>query len=193
MEIEYIDEGHIYLCDGVIIPSVSELLRFIFPDKYTGIPERILSEKAQFGTNIHKAIEDYENGLEIALTGIEEIVFEQYLKVKAKYNIKVREQEKLVCWQGRYAGRLDMIAEVDGKRYLIDIKTTAKLDHVSLMWQLSYYQMASGEKFDGLACLWLPKNDIGRFIGFEEIPEKELRFELMRFETLNDTEWGCGL
>ena len=186
MEIEYIDEAHIYLCDGVIIPSVSDLLRFIFPDKYTGIPERILSEKAQFGTNIHKAIEDYENGLEISLTGIEEVVFEQYLKVKAKHNIEVLEQEKLVCWNGRYAGRLDMIARVNGVRSLIDIKTTATLHKDSLKYQLGFYDMADDEIFENIYCLWLPKNDIGRLVEIPRIEYVELA------KVVNDYESHCN-
>ena len=40
--IEFIEDGHIYLMDGVIIPSVSEILHFIFPNKYAGIDKRIL-------------------------------------------------------------------------------------------------------------------------------------------------------
>ena len=181
-KLEYIDEAHIYLYEGVIIPSVSDLLKFIYPDKYKGIPEHILSEKAQFGTNIHKAIEDYENGSEIALTEIEEVVFEQYLKLKRKHNIKVLEQEKLVCYHGRYAGRLDMIADIDGHIFLIDIKTTAKLDKMSIMWQLSYYQMAYGKKFDGFACIWLPKDDIGRLVAIRDVPMDFLEAKLVEYE-----------
>lgn len=181
-KLEYIDEGHIYLYDGVIIPSVSDLLRFIFPVKYKGIPERVLSEKAQFGTNIHDAIERFEKGLEISLKPQEEIVFEQYLKVKAKHNIKVLEQEEIICWNGRYAGRLDMIAEIDGKVMLVDIKTTAKLDIDSLRWQLSYYKMAYGKKIDGLACIWLPKNDIGRLYEIDKVSTLNLLVELKNYE-----------
>ena len=181
-KLEYIDECHYYLWDGVIIPSVSDLLRYIFPDKYRHIPEPILKAKAQFGTNIHEAIERFEKGLEISLTDIEEVVFAQYLKLKVRHKIKVLEQEKMVCYKGRYAGRLDMIAEVNGRRFLIDIKTTAKFDGVSVMWQLSFYQMAYGEKFDGLACIWLPKNDIGRFVELNEVPEVQLYNELERYD-----------
>ena len=40
--IEFIEESHTYLIDGVITPSVSEILNFIFPDKYSNIPKQIL-------------------------------------------------------------------------------------------------------------------------------------------------------
>lgn len=183
MEIEFIEEIHTYLCDGVIIPSVSELLNFIFPDKYKGIPEHILSEKAQFGTNVHKAIENFENGLEISLTEFEEITFNQYLKLKAKYNLHVIEQEKMISYDGRYAGRLDMIADVNHYRCLIDIKTTAKLDKESLAYQLGFYKLAYyGLPIEKCYCLWLPKKDLGQLIEIVPKSEKTLLEVLKEYE-----------
>ena len=38
--IEFIDEPHIYLVNGVITPSVSEILHFIFPNKYKELIEK---------------------------------------------------------------------------------------------------------------------------------------------------------
>ena len=46
--LEFIEEGHLYLYEGVIIPSVSEILRFIFPNKYKDIPEEVLNRKAEY-------------------------------------------------------------------------------------------------------------------------------------------------
>jgi hypothetical protein len=59
--IEYIDQDHVYLYNGEIIPSVTQILSFIFPDKYKGIPEYILKNKSQYGTKIHEAIEKFES------------------------------------------------------------------------------------------------------------------------------------
>ena len=61
--IDFLEEPHIYLVDGVITPSVSEILHFIFPDKYKGVDKRILNRKAQYGTAIHESVEMYENNL----------------------------------------------------------------------------------------------------------------------------------
>ena len=58
--IEFIEDGHIYLMDGVIIPSVSEILHFIFPNKYAGIDKEVLNKKAEYGSKIHEAIESIE-------------------------------------------------------------------------------------------------------------------------------------
>ena len=56
MEVEFIEQTHQYLVGGVLVPSVSEILRFIFPKKYKDVPARVLEEKALFGTHIHEAI-----------------------------------------------------------------------------------------------------------------------------------------
>ena len=60
--IEFIEDSHQYLCDGVLIPSVSELIRFKFTDAYKGIPEKILKKKASYGTKVHDYIERFIKG-----------------------------------------------------------------------------------------------------------------------------------
>ncbi|WP_407453514.1 PD-(D/E)XK nuclease family protein [Methanobrevibacter sp.] len=187
MEIEFIEELHMYLVDGVITPSVSDILRFIFPNKYSNIPASILNAKAEFGTHIHEAIEKYENCEDVELTPMEEIVFEQYLDLKERFEIEPIEQETLVHFEDRYCGRLDMIANVSGIRSLIDIKTTAKLDKESLSWQLSFYSMAYLTKnpkgyFDKYYCLWLPKGDLGQLVEITPKPINELLEVLERYE-----------
>ena len=44
--LEFDKENHIYLKDGVILRSVTQILKELFPSKYDGIPENILNEKA---------------------------------------------------------------------------------------------------------------------------------------------------
>lgn len=174
MEVEYIDECHTYLCDGVIIPSVSDLLKFKFPKKYDGIPEYILSTKADFGTAIHKAIEDYERGEEPTLTPLQKVTFGQYLKLKDAFIINPVEIELMIVdEQGRYAGRLDMIADVNYRRCLIDIKTTAKVDEYMLSWQLGLYKLGYKKPIEHCYVLWLPKKDLGKLIEILPKSKKE--------------------
>ena len=184
--LEYVEEEHIYLYNGIIIPSVSEILhKYLFKDKYKNIPENILKAKAIYGTEVHKAIEDIENGNEYATTSIyQELSIEEYFKIKNKYHLKVIEQEKMVCYKGIYAGRFDMIAKVNGFESLIDIKTTAELDMEYLSWQLSLYELAYGKKFKKLYALWLPKKGIGKLV---EIPRKSKKeIEKLLEEIKND-------
>ena len=179
--IEYIDEIHTYLYDGIIIPSVSQILgEKVFPNKYAGVPKSVLNKKAIYGTEVHNIIEKLENGEDYNPSSL--YVSEgikQYLKLKEENKFKVLEQEQIVCYEGLYAGRFDMIFELDGKRCLADIKTTAKLDKNYLSWQLSMYELAYGEEFDRFYCIWLPKNGLGKLVEIEKI-EKEKILEIVR-------------
>ena len=58
--IEFIEKEHIYLIDGIIVPSVTQLLKKLFPCKYENIPEKILEDKSIYGIELHKFIEIIE-------------------------------------------------------------------------------------------------------------------------------------
>lgn len=180
--IEFIEKEHIYLKDGIIVSSVSEILHFIFPDKYKNIDKAILNKKAEYGSILHKAIENLENNEELpALNYIQDASIEQYLKLKAKYNIEVLEQEQIVSYKYDYCGRYDMVANIKGNYSLADIKTTAELDKEYLSWQLSFYELASGKTFDKFYVIWLPKKELGQVVEIERKSKKELLNKLEEF------------
>lgn len=182
-EVEYIDEEHLYLVNGVIVPSVTQILSKIFPNKYSNVPKEVLDKKASFGSHIHNYIEQYENGvITMQLNYIEEACFNQYLRLKDRNNIKVLEQEKIVNYKNIYAGRFDMIANINGYHSLADIKTTASLDKEYLSWQLSLYEFAMGIEFEKFYVIWLPKKNIGKLV---EIPKKSKEEILNLLNELN--------
>lgn len=169
--IEFLPNEHIYLYQGVIVPSVTSILSStIFKGKYDGIPKYILNNKAQFGTNVHRAIETDDTS---DLNQIEMISYQQWLKLKERYEIAPKKQEILVHYEELYCGTLDMIAVVNNELIINDIKTTAKLDEEYLSWQLSFYKYAyenmGGQELVKGYVTWLPKKDLGQFI---EIPFK---------------------
>lgn len=173
--IEFIEEGHIYLLNGVITPCVSNILHFIFPDKYKGVNKTILNNKAEYGSTVHRAIEYFEQGLEMPkLNYIQEASVEQYKKLKARYNIEVLSQEQKIHYEDLYCGTYDMEAKVNDIHSLVDIKTTAELDKEYLSWQLSFYELAIGNEFEKLYCLWLPKKGLGQLVEVERKTKEEL-------------------
>lgn len=180
--IEFIEQEHIYLKDGIIVPSVSQILHFIFPDKYKNVDKEILNKKAEYGSTIHKAIECLENSEAMpSLTFIQEESIKQYLKLKKKYNIAVLEQEQIVSYEYDYCGRFDMIANIDSYYSLADIKTTAELDKEYLSWQLSFYELASKKIFGKFYVIWLPKKELGQVVEIEKKPKKELLQKLKEY------------
>ncbi len=173
--IEFIEEAHIYLLNGVITPCVSDILRFIFPNKYKGVDKRVLTKKAEYGSVVHKAIECLEQNLDMPeLNYIQEASLDQYKKIKEDNNIKVISQEQKIHYENKYCGTYDMEATIQGEHSLVDIKTTAELDKEYLSWQLSFYELAIGKRFKKLYCLWLPKKNLGELVEIQRKTKKEL-------------------
>ena len=192
--IEFIEEGHLYLKDGVLVSSVSEILHFIFPNKYAGIDKEILNKKAEYGSKIHEAIECIEQNKTLPeLDSIQEFSIGQYKRLKDKYNIEVIDQEQMINFKDKYCGRFDMIANVNGFYSLCDIKTTAALDKEYLSWQLSFYELAfismyGVSNFDKLYAIWLPKKGYGEVVEIERKSKSELLEKLKEFERIEENE-----
>lgn len=184
-DLTFIEESHTYLLNGVIVPSVSDILHFIFPDKYKGVSEITLSNKARYGTIVHEYIEKFENGKLDNLPDLDiyqQMSIKQYMRIKTKKDIDVLEQEKMIHFEDKYAGRFDMIANIKGKRSLCDIKTTTTLDIEYLSWQLSFYEMAYGERFKKLYAIWLPRKELAQLVEIPRKPKKELLKMIRKFE-----------
>lgn len=186
--IEFVEDGHLYLISGILVPSVSEILNFIFPDKYSNVPKQILNSKAEYGSRVHEAIEHLEKGEDLPqLNYLQEASLMQWKRLKSENKIEVIEQEKMVNYGNRYCGRFDMIANVNGAYSLCDIKTTAKLDLESLSWQLSFYALAHSPdkyetEFEKFYAIWLPKRELGEVVEIERKSKEDLLEKLKEFE-----------
>lgn len=198
MDIEFIEETHTYLINGIIVPSVTTLIKKIFPDKYKGISEKVLERKAKYGTLGHKVIEDIGvsmMSLDEAMQYIKKlyeigeinqdmfISLREYVRLCKRNELEPIQNEVIVNYGYEFVGTLDMIANIKGKRCLIDIKFTAELDYEYLAWQLGMYKLAYGEDFDNYYCLWLPKGKIGKLA---EIKIKEKDEILNKLEEIKD-------
>ncbi len=122
------DDSHTYTLDGVVIPSVTQILA---PFKsFDGIPEAILNHKREVGTAVHYACE-----LDVLGTLDEATVHEEVAGYLAGFRLwraqggfEIVETESYVHHPRlRYAGQLDLIGlrTAQRDRWLIDIKTAA--------------------------------------------------------------------
>jgi len=174
--VEYIEETHTYLVNGIIVPSVTQLLQFKFPEKYNGVPKRVLNDKAEYGTKVHKLIEILNNSDNFypVLEAVETLDYvigstlNQYIQLHMMNNIEVIEQERMV-YNEKVAGRFDLLAIVNHELSLCDIKTTSILDKEYLSWQLSIYNYLGNTKAEKLYAIWLPKKELAKLV---EIPFK---------------------
>ena len=159
--LEFIESDHIYLKNGILVKSVTQILQLIFPDKYKNIDKRILNKKARFGTHGHSIIEhlnlDDAEDVDKTILGIDnkdlEICIREYIRLVKTFKITPLEQEIRVSYKYLYAGTLDMTA-----------KFTAELDKEYLSWQLGMYALAKGVKFDKYYCIWLKKGCLGKLV-----------------------------
>lgn len=140
--LEYYDTEHLYLVDGILVPSITQLLKKKFNRKYTRIAPATLQRAAEAGTAVHNAIEDYcLNGTESDLPEVRNFKF-----LKKKYGFEVLENETPVILalndEPIAAGRLDLVLKLDGKVGGADIKRVSTLDKEYLAYQLNLYRIA---------------------------------------------------
>ena len=146
--LEYIDETHTYLYEGVVLPSITQVLKAKFGGKYDGIPKATLERAAELGSEVHKAIEDFEKH-EIECD-IPELRNWKFLKKKFEF-VCLDNEVPVVLFQDDEpiaAGRLDLVLGENGCIGLGDIKRTATLDKNYLGYQLNLYRIAYQQCYD---------------------------------------------
>ena len=184
--IEFIEEGHYYLLDGVIVPSVSEIIRFKFPEAYAGIPEQILKKKATYGTKLHRTIEEFIEG-ECSLQDIQKrridpnikIAVEEFERLRREWIFSIDKVEQIVHWGDHYAGTFDLKCK-DG--LIIDLKSTSEVHMDWLQLQLSLYYMADNNPQKHGYCMWFPKGSPGKVIQVETLSFDECKEIVKDFE-----------
>lgn len=139
--LEYDDESHTYIVDGVIVPSVTQILAVKFGNKYAEIDAATLQRAAERGTAIHEAIETYcKTGIESAIREVHNF---RFLQKHYGFNVLENETPIIIIDKSipKAAGRLDLVLEIKGETALADVKTTATLDKEYLAYQLNLYRI----------------------------------------------------
>lgn len=140
--LEYFDADHVYVVDGLVVPSITQILQTEFRHKYDGVDRTVLKRAAEQGTQVHEAIESFCNtGEEKDFPEVRNFKF-----LRKIYNFEVLETEVPVILsfddKPVSAGRLDMVLKMDGKIGGADIKRTSALDKEYLAYQLNMYRIA---------------------------------------------------
>lgn len=197
--LEFNEDIHTYSFNGVVLPSVTQIISEIMPNKYVNVNKRVLNEKAKFGTEGHKIIEGLDvSDLESAKNHVRtienkslEICLREYLRLVRKHNIKPKAHEMRVHFGYIYAGTLDMIAEVNDKLSLIDVKFTSALDKEYLAWQLGMYSLTFDDcvHFGKYYCLWLPKGDLGQLVEIKPKTNDEIISKLKELGYIEEVKF----
>ena len=146
-DLEYFDDEHLYLVDGVIVPSITQILEKRF-DTYKGVPRSVLEKAADKGTMVHNAIELYcTKGIETPIPEVRN--FKSLMKTR---HFKVLENELPVILFDQdepiAAGRFDLTIEMNGMIGGADIKRVSSLAKDKVTVQLNLYRIAYRQCYD---------------------------------------------
>lgn len=140
--LEYLDNFHQYVVDGICVPSITQLLKVKFGGKYEGIDKDTLKRASELGTQMHQAIQDWcEKGI---VSDLVELRNFKFLKSQYDFNVIENEVPVILSFDGEpmCAGRLDMVIMMGDQVGLADLKRTATLDKEYLAYQLNLYRIA---------------------------------------------------
>ncbi len=173
-ELSFDEKSHIYLLDGVEIPSVSKVMEPLKASGYAGISERTLERAADKGSSVHNAIEMWLRFGVIDIPEEHRGYFNGFLEWWNRYKPElVASEVKVYHKLMRYAGTTDLLAYIDGKLTLVDYKTTYRVMEKSCGVQLEAYAQAlasHGVEVEAKHILHLEKN--GKW-DYPEYPAKD--------------------
>lgn len=132
-ELDFDDAGHAYRLGGVVLPSVTQVLK-VLPSPYMAVSREKLDEKAALGTDVHLACElldrdDLDESDEgLALMAHCAPYLDAYRRFKRDTNAEVLlNEQRLYHPKHRYAGTLDRRFRIGGQVWDVDLKTTVAL------------------------------------------------------------------
>lgn len=172
--LEFFANTHTYKLDGVDIPSVSEILRFLYREVYEEPDKFLMDQAADRGTRVHAATEELDTkGCTTADPDISGYV-SAYVQFLKDHEVAWHAIEHMVSYEDWYAGTFDRFGRVDGKQMIIDIKTTSSISkkHKVLYGaQLTAYWRAVNCKEADIAVLQLKSDGTYKLIPLEKQDE----------------------
>ena len=138
------DADHVYRFDGLIVPGVTQVLRFITERMYGHVPPALLEKKSQLGIAVHAATELVDDD-DLDDDSIDETwagYIEGYRRFLAAHKPRWTMSETLLYHPVyRYAGQVDRVGFIDGAEGVWDIKTTAAIHPVVNLQTAAYEEL----------------------------------------------------
>ena len=161
----------------------------------------IAGEAAERGTVIHKGIETYINdcinmtlGEAMNVKVVEDSCVQKFIDWAVSNKIKFIESEKKMYSKKLWlAGTCDIIFEKDGKRYIGDVKTYAKIwDRVPFAQMAGYALMLEemGQKIDGGCIININKETNELTEKWSYVPEEDKKFFLAALTIYNSKDFN---
>ncbi len=177
-QLTFVDGRFYHDEDGNYFPSATTLLE-AYPKPYQLIQwmkemgskaDEIRDNAGRRGSTVHQLTEDYDHGMDCTLLddngrpkySLEEWnMFERYVEFSENHKPEhIMIEQTIVSNKLKFAGTLDRICIIDGKRYLLDIKTSNGIYNSYWLQLAAYTQLyytidKDMPTIDGVAILWL--------------------------------------
>ena len=207
-QLTFVDSRFYKTQDGDFVPSVTTVCE-CYPKGagyYNWLKEvgkdadEIRDEAGRRGSVVHKLTEDYDAGKEVNLVNDrgsidyklnEWAMFEKYVEFRSRFDFTVDAIElNIISKELGYAGTIDRIIDLYGKKILVDIKTSNAI-YTSYWLQLAAYRnllKSQGINVDKVAILWLNaktrtdgKKDAVQGNGWQLIHKEDTAIDLSLF------------
>ena len=117
---------HEYRHKGNVVPSVTQILQGAGLIDLSMVKEGVLEYRKQLGTAVHRATELYDNN-DLVMEDLDPRIkpyLDGWIKFRAEVDFGVEANElRLFHPKYQYAGTLDRVGTIFGKRSLVDLKT----------------------------------------------------------------------
>lgn len=147
-EILFNPDGHVYTVEGRTVPSVTTVLEKAGLTDFSMVNPVLLARKSRQGTLAHLATEYDDLGILDESTVSPRILpfLEAWRRFKKEFSFEPQEIELPVySAKYRYAGTLDRVGTIKGELALIDLKTSSRVDLISVGPQTAAYEYAYKE------------------------------------------------
>ena len=137
------DGKHVYKLDGIELPSVTTIIGYR-PDVYSGVSKAVLNNAGDRGTVIHSAIETWiRSRFDTIVSEEHHPYFEAFVKWFETKKVEPLATELPIYHKIlRYAGTIDLVAEINGLVTLVDYKTASSILEKPYSLQVEAYRQA---------------------------------------------------
>lgn len=147
---------------------------------------KYVNESAKQGTLIHSILESYVGKREVDLSAYEDkdidnaeyLFFNKFLPWAKEVNFKpIFSEKEFVSEENKFGGIIDAYGEIDGKKVLIDFKTSKQIYEEHLIQLVAYWKLLeeNGIVVDKAIIVNLKREK--QEIEFKDIDKKSIKFE----------------
>ncbi len=126
MALQFDEAAHVYRWDGIVVPSVTQILAPL--NDFSMVNPALLAYKRDLGTAVHRATELHDLG-DLDEDSVHESIrpyLDAWMRFRREKPFRIVGLEHRVFHEvHRYAGTYDRLVELDGKLCIFDIKTGA--------------------------------------------------------------------